>query len=624
MAAARQKLKQVALRGLAQGSLIVLSASLYAQTSISGTTSSGNSSDSSTFKVNAHLAVVDVVVTDRHQVPIHGLTSDDFHVFEDGVEQKVVSFEPHKGGLGAAPSSESSLEPDTYSNSTTTRKADPLFVILLDSLNTAMSDQSFARSELLRLAEGLPKGSRVAVFRLGSKLRMIQGFTEDSAELVAKIKSRDTSPQLGMFFNDASINLALSAPEASTGMGGTYAAASSPTLGTFSLQDANEEGIRSDLIVSSTIQALKALGLYLSGFQGRKNLVWLSGSFPINILPNVGNTPQISAGVVGSDLFVSDRTYSIAVRDLALLLQSANIAVYPVDVRGLTDNGMFNPAGGGSGRASANALSIGQTLSAFANDNGQIHEIMQTIAKETGGRAYWNTNDLKGSMEEAFNDGSNYYTLSYVPRNQKLDGQLRKIRVQVDRPDTKLFYRQGYYAEAPGNLKHTFPSPDPSMKSAMLRGSPSVTDINFQVHLKPDDKVHIVPASKPALKSRSDKPARLLTGPVLHYTLEYRIRPSEVQFSTTPANTHRSNLAFSIIAYNADGRMLNSSVGTFNMQLNERVYTELQSNALHIIGGIDLPLDSVYLRVGIHDLTTDKIGSLEIPLDVAAAARGSR
>jgi hypothetical protein len=249
---------------------------------------------------------------------------------------------------------------------------------------------------------------------------------------------------------------------------------------------------------------------------------------------------------------------------------------------------------------------------------------MQTIAKETGGRAYWNTNDLKGSMEEAFNDGSNYYTLSYVPRNQKLDGQLRKIRVQVDRPDTKLFYRQGYYAEAPGNLKHTFPSPDPSMKSAMLRGSPSVTDINFQVHLKPDDKVHIVPASKPALKSRSDKPARLLTGPVLHYTLEYRIRPSEVQFSTTPANTHRSNLAFSIIAYNADGRMLNSSVGTFNMQLNERVYTELQSNALHIIGGIDLPLDSVYLRVGIHDLTTDKIGSLEIPLDVAAAARGSR
>ena len=47
-------------------------------------------------------------------------------------------------------------------------------------------------------------------------------------------------------------------------------------------------------------------------------------------------------------------------------------------------------------------------------------------------------------MMEAFNDGSNYYSLSYVPTDQKWDGQFRKIRLEVDRTETKLYYRQGY------------------------------------------------------------------------------------------------------------------------------------------------------------------------------------
>jgi VWFA-related protein len=103
---------------------------------------------------------------------------------------------------------------------------------------------------------------------------------------------------------------------------------------------------------------------------------------------------------------------------------------------------------------------MGLTLAAFGGSNGQIHEIMQTIAHETRGRAYYNTNDLTGSMMEAFNDGSNYYSISYVPADQKWDGKFRKIRLEVDRGETKLYYRQGYYAEEPDKLKHSFPSDD--------------------------------------------------------------------------------------------------------------------------------------------------------------------
>ena len=101
------------------------------------------------------------------------------------------------------------------------------------------------------------------------------------------------------------------------------------------------------------------------------------------------------------------------------------------------DNGLFNPAAVGAQGNGSNVAAMDQTLAAFAGSNGQIHAIMQTIAHDTGGRAYYNTNDLTGSMMEAFNDGSNYYSLSYVPATQKWDGQFRKIRLHVDRAGDK-------------------------------------------------------------------------------------------------------------------------------------------------------------------------------------------
>jgi len=588
-----------------------------AQTAGAPPAQQGEPEGTPTFRVSTHLAVTDVVVTDKRGLPIHGLAASDFHIFENGVEQRIASFEEHTGSAGWMPSPEAALPPDTYSNATLGNAKYPLFVILLDSLNTAMSDQSFAQEELLKLVERLPRGSRVAVFRLGNGLSMLQGFTEDAAELLATIKSKKTSPQLGAFFNDPNLNLALNAPDLTAGMGGSRAGGVSHTM---SLQDASEAAIASDITVGQTIRALKALGLYLSQFPGRKNLVWLAGTFPIDILPNTAGSGGESSGLAGSpDPFRGNRGYTIAIRDLALLLQSGNIAVYPVDVRGLVDNGLFNPAASGAGSASANAASAGQTLAAFAGSNGQIHEIMQTIAHETGGRAYYNTNDLTGSMMEAFNDGSNYYSISYVPANQKWDGQFRKIRLEVDRSETKLYYRQGYYAEEPDKLKHSYPAPDIGMKSAMLRGSPAVSEITFRVKLKPEGGVREAPL---ALKSRDDKTA-VVKGPAVHYTVEFSISPAQIQFYTS-GNQYRSRVAFSVIAFNADGEMLNADIGVFAVPLSAEVYAAAQRDALHIRTGIDLPLKTASLRVGMRDMTTEKIGAFEIPLHVAGETVASK
>ena len=98
---------------------MALTTILSAQTGGSPQAQDGErSQDAPTFRVNAHLAVTDVVVTDKRGVLIHGLIANDFHVFENGVEQKIASFEEHTGSAGWAPAPEGALPPDTYTNAT--------------------------------------------------------------------------------------------------------------------------------------------------------------------------------------------------------------------------------------------------------------------------------------------------------------------------------------------------------------------------------------------------------------------------------------------------------------------------------------------------------------------------
>jgi VWFA-related protein len=572
-----------------------------------------------TIHTTSPLVLVDVVVTDKQGIPIHGLTAKDFHLFEGKDEQQISTFEEHRGVAASPAVITTSLQPDTYTNQRLSTQSSPLCVILLDSLNTAMSDQSFARFQLLKLAQSLPAGSRVAVFRLGAKLTMLQGFNEDTAKLIEMLKSNKVDPQTGPFYNDADMSQALSAPDLTAGMGGSRAAGAIP----IAPQNANADLLRNDLVVSMTLRALEKLGLYLGSLPGRKNLVWLAGSFPIDILPNLNpslaNTNGMSAHFAGVDT----RGYMTAIRDLAFLLQSGNIVVYPVDVRGLIDNGTYTGARTGSGSAANEVQAVTQGLSSFALTNGQIEGAMETMASITGGRAYFNTNDISGSIVEAFNDGSNYYSLSYKPSNEKWDGKFRRIEVRVDRKDLRLYYRQGYYAEIADKPKNPFHTPDPATGAAMLRGTPEVSEIGFQLHLKPDGAVRTIPPPAPALHKRGAWEDEQLTGPAQHYELDLTIRPSDVQFSTTDGGKYQSDIAVSAIAYDAQGKMLNTIAGEFNSPLPPVTYMAIMHDALHLYlkPGMELPVGRVYLRVGVRDLSSGKIGAFEIPVDVGTSSQ---
>src|SRR5262249_29211734 len=107
---------------------------------------------------------------------------------------------------------------------------------------------------------------------------------------------------------------------------------------------------------------------------------------------------------------------------------------YPIDVRGLVSGSASASIGG--------PPPVGDRIFQIES----LHLEMDNLAKQTGGRAYYNTNDLRSAMQNSLENGSNYYTLAYVPQNKRWDSRYHHFKVLLNRSGMQPEYRQGYYA----------------------------------------------------------------------------------------------------------------------------------------------------------------------------------
>ena len=134
-----------------------------------------------------------------------------------------------------------------------------------------------------------------------------------------------------------------------------------------------------------------------------------------------------------------------ALREATAAAVRANVSIYPVDVRGLS----AFPPGGQAQSASLHGQSAytGASVLNDLNGNDASQETLYTLAADTGGKAFMDTNDLSGVFSVVQKDTSAYYVLGYTSSNHLRDGRYRRLKVQVNRPDVKLEYRAGYYAD---------------------------------------------------------------------------------------------------------------------------------------------------------------------------------
>src|SRR5205814_2368718 len=116
-------------------------------------------------------------------------------------------------------------------------------------------------------------------------------------------------------------------------------------------------------------------------------------------------------------------------------------------------SGIFSASSSGGdrfGHRITGGPQLGNALSLESNNLTATHGAMDLLAERTGGKAYYNRNDLDKAVRDGVSDGSSYYMLGYYPENKDWNGKFRKVQVKVDRPGLKLRYRLGYYAADPG------------------------------------------------------------------------------------------------------------------------------------------------------------------------------
>jgi VWFA-related protein len=527
------------------------------------------------FRSTVNRVIVDVVVTDAAGKPVRGLTQRDFEVAEDNVPQHILSFDVHdfEGAAAFVPPSLPPLPPNTFLNLPTAPEKGPLYVLLLDLVNMERENQMWSRQELLKFVKGKPKGTRFAVFVVSDGLHLVQGFTSDQEKIVAAVDPshpKHHEPKVFLY--------------------------------------ARNYGQHNRALAVSVFQDIAR---YLDGLPGRKNIMWLADSFPLSLYHDEGDPYDFSDDV----------------KEIIDLLMREQAAVYTFDAAGVGGN------------------------SSAADAFGYID--VSHLTGATGGKAYFE-NDLKVELADATEDGANYYTLSYAPTNTNYNGKERKIKVNLDKKGYQLSYRRSYYAEDPNApVQHKAstkdePAPPPPRKPGdslianMEFGAPVAHELIFRAHLQPVGAPAMgTPAQMANLSEqpayfqvrRKNRPVKPLKPIMLQsYVVDYTVLlPPRAEGAKPLA------LEFATAAFDEDGTMLNGVVENGSRISSGPALSRVQgTGAAGRSAGqpaqesfyrtqqhIDVPLAATSIRVAVRDMSTDRIGALEVnlPLKPESQAR---
>jgi len=538
------------------------------------------------------MVLVDAVVTDKQGKPIAGLRPEDFVVEENGKVQKISSLVSPEANVPAPPPP---LPPGIYSNRPQYRSSGgPITVMLLDAVNLPFTDQAYARGQMLRFVkEQYKPGQKMAVFALIGPLIVLQDFTTDPQVLYTALQRYKPQPQR---FTSSS-HPATSAASGQATVSGTVAGldASAPPAGSSIETGVGRVGSSPDTSTADqalqafegaqvayardqfavlTLSALNSLARILGGLPGRKNLIWVTGDIPFSFIPEdramtdaelEEDLPSLSARArsvearsAGSTAALFRQSHAQEIRETSARLASAQVAVYPVDARGLS-----------------------------ISTDTDAQETMREMARETGGRAYVNQNEIKVGVERAFQDNSASYTLGYYPENKKYDGKYRQIRVKVKRDGVQVQSRKGYYALDPTQTKGY--NSQQEVASA-LGDSTAATLVGFSAQVK-----------APSANSVKGK-----------LGVTFLVDANTLSAEDTPAGKHL-NVALFATVYSPSGKMLANRSQKVDQSFDANTYQQILQHGLMLHMDMDPIAGPNQLRLAVQDIRTGLVGTIDAP-----------
>jgi len=451
-----------------------------------------------------------------------------------------------------------------------------LNVILLDALNTRMESQSEVHRQVLEFLKSAKPGSRSAIFALGLTLKFIQVFNDDPAVLAAALNGKR---------NIEVENPVLVEDQAESNVQQRVAAMGAAGLAHIF---AEIDPFNQDERKLITLGNLQRLAVFLRAFPGRKNIIWF-----VERPPGIFNP----GGTTGDPAIEQELEKTLA------MLGAARASLYPVDARGTAVNAQYT--------AENNPLVISTNGGSLRDEDmerntDQINA--QLLAEESGGRAFANTNGLSDVLDKVTTESKHFYTLSYAPP-EKMAGGFHKIHVQAEGGKYKLLYRSGYYSvdeEAASSWLeervHKLTGRNTGAVDPLLPHMELGTPQSQQILIK----ARIVPAAPQPNEPAENAKHR--------YTLDFAADLNDLSLVLDHDGEHKGTLNVSLIVYDRYANVITRQDHLIGLNIRPDVYTIFQNTGVQLHFDLTVPNGNYWLRSGIYDHRSQKIGTLEVPL----------
>jgi VWFA-related protein len=528
------------------------------------------------FTARTELVLIPALVTDKSGAHISGLKKEDFTVLENGAERKIATFEeitsdPHRL---SRPRNANEFS-NTLSGDESNRR---VTLIVLDFINTPFMDQAYARQELLKyLAQSVDQREPTGLFTLGrSGIRVIHDFTTDPRVLLAALhKVKGDASHLVDSPEDVEAVTGTASPDGSAGVDPGTVQTEAQKLQTM-MEDAelNFQSFQQRMAITYTLQAMQQVAQALAGFPGRKSLIWAGGGFPFSVSDATMQLAPAGRDSLTDVLPLYEHTWQ--------LLNDAQVALYPLDVKGL------QPL-----TASANVRRPGKNYTRNMTwREMDTRATLQTFASMTGGRAYYNSNDLVKGFRDAVRDSSSYYMIGYYLDRSNTKPGWRKLAVKVKREHVDVRARSGFF------VTHATVDPTTSRDSDIDSALQSPMDYTALPLVATWDTTE---AGKEPGKKR------------VRYIVNLAAGSTQIDASD---NNHAA-LEFVALARTPDGKAVDRPVGQ-SVDLHPALETMdvIRQKGISYRGALTLAPGEYTVRIVVRDNLSGRVGSLAAPLKV--------
>ena len=534
--------------------------------------------DEDVVKISTTLIQVDVTVTDKSGKIVTDLKPEDFEVYENGEKQKITNF----SFINSAPEAKASPTPKPNKNDISapippvTIKPEQVrrtIALVIDDLGLSFESIYFVRRSLKKFVdEQMQPNDLVAIIRTGSGIGALQQFTSDKNQLYAAIEKIRWNPV-------GRAGVSAFAPIEPSPLEGTGATEEEIEEDEQRTKEFNE--FREDLFSVGTLGAINFVVKGMQELPGRKSIMLFSDGFAICSPDNPDRCQRILD----------------TLRQLTDLCNRASVTIYTQDARGLAYTGIT-----AADKVGADPQAIQAALSSRSAELFDKQEGLAYLAKETGGQAIFNNNDLNRGLEKMLEDTKGFYLIGYQPDSDTFDAKTRqfnKLNVKlVSKNGLNVRFRSGFFGVADSDIRRPAPTAKtPAQQIQTALSSPfAATGINLRLN---------------TLFGRDTK-----NGPFVHSFLH--VEAQDLTFSDAADGSKQATFDVLAVSFGENGVVVDQISKNYTITLKGETYERVLKEGFvyNFLFPIKKP-GAYQMRVAIRDSASSNVGSanqfIEVP-----------